>query len=66
MRPYSCKRKIRHSSFIQADKHAKGIGDKWLLPYKCKYCGGFHVGHANDKLKSKIKKRKARKHGHKV
>ena len=26
----------------------------WLVPYRCKFCGGFHYGHASAKVRAAI------------
>lgn len=65
----SCTGKIRHGSQRQARDHARELqvtGEPWVMAYRCRYCGGWHVGHAPEKLRQKLKKRVARAHGHNV
>lgn len=48
IRRRSCKGKIRHSEIKPAQVHAKALG--WPnFPYKCQFCGGYHVGRASRK-----------------
>lgn len=44
----ACTGKIKHKTFKLALDHAKFLSrsEKWITPYKCKFCGYFHVGHA--------------------
>jgi hypothetical protein len=65
----SCNGKVRHGSFKQANTHAKQLrlsNERWVMPYKCKFCGGYHVGHAPKNVRQSIKAKNARAHGHKI
>lgn len=43
----SCIGKIRHKTSAGAEAHAKELRDKGerVWPYRCRFCGGWHVGH---------------------
>ena len=43
-----CIRKKRHPDAAGAKRHAHLLFKKdaqYMRPYKCKFCGGWHVGH---------------------
>lgn len=43
-----CGDKIRHSTLDQAQRVIKAMrarGAAYLEPYKCRWCGSFHIGH---------------------
>lgn len=52
----TCNTKVRHDSFKSASKHIsnplngkkKKLG-KRIIPYLCKFCSGWHVGHGYEK-----------------
>lgn len=48
LRRRSCGSKQRHPSIAQAYAHALSLRKKTgevVRPYRCDFCGGFHVGH---------------------
>lgn len=51
IRTRSCTSKKRHGTFEAADYAMRRLlrmkaGDGRLEVYRCRFCGGFHVGHA--------------------
>lgn len=50
VRQRKCGHKHRHETQAKAIAHAvrlmrSGKTDRWLTPYRCKFCGYYHVGH---------------------
>lgn len=54
LRRKACDGKQRHESHdraaahIKSLRHAFGHDGTWLRVYKCKFCKGYHVGHARE------------------
>ncbi len=54
---YSCTRKVRYSKKKSAVNVVKAMKKKGVIfteepnIYKCKYCGGWHLGHKRKKRK---------------
>lgn len=49
VRKRKCGHKQRHATQAQAIAHAQhvmnsGKSDKWLTPYRCRFCGYYHIG----------------------
>jgi len=42
---WKCQRKLRHTDYLSAIKHARCLGDEELNIYPCPVCSGLHVGH---------------------
>lgn len=53
----SCEGKIRFQDAQAAQRaatshqHAFGL---WMVPYPCKFCGGYHIGHPPRKVRQAI------------
>lgn len=64
VRASSCTSKIRHSNREDSIVHIKKLvnsanfRDGYLHPYKCNYCGGWHVGHTMDLVKKIMKSKR--------
>lgn len=43
--PWSCARKIKHTSYSSALAHLLHLNKTGLVVYKCLVCSGYHVGH---------------------
>lgn len=46
---WSCKRKVRYGHKETAERAVTAMkikGSKYLEAYKCRYCGGWHIGGA--------------------
>lgn len=46
LRRKQCKGKVRHETrefALIALRHTRSYGN--LSPYKCRFCGGWHIGH---------------------
>lgn len=59
----SCERKVRFSRSSHARlriwrilRWGSGHAVERLVPYRCQYCGGFHIGHAASCNRKEIKK----------
>ncbi len=57
---WNCRRKIRHSDYLSAMKHASRFAKENLDIYPCIVCGGMHVGHdpSSDKVQERKKARR--------
>ena len=44
IRRRSCTYKVRHGNFKEAMSHVREAGGFPYHTYKCKFCGGYHVG----------------------
>lgn len=58
-----CGKKVRHASHEDALNHIgdlrrKGKAYNYMVPYKCPFCGGFHVGHPPKHVHKQIMARK--------
>jgi len=54
----SCGNKVAHTSENSAINHAVGLqvaGKGQVDVYKCQYCGKWHVGRSNGKVRQKKK-----------
>lgn len=54
IRRKSCEGKQRHNSKTEAVAHIineRRNGNTGLCAYKCRFCGGWHVGHKPKKVK---------------
>lgn len=53
----SCDGKIRHATEGAAKRHIAGINRRkprgFLHAYRCKFCGGWHVGHVKGKSRDR-------------
>ena len=50
----SCEGKVRHETLVAAQRHANNPARKFRFhgtPYKCAFCGFWHVGHRIGKRK---------------
>jgi len=54
LRRRSCESKIRHADESFAFNHAKSLGRDYF-PYRCQFCGGWHVGRPNSRRLQSIK-----------
>jgi len=57
LRRKSCEGKIRFTDAASAQRAATSheyAFKHWMVPYPCKFCGGYHIGHPNKKIKQKI------------
>jgi hypothetical protein len=59
LRRRSCKSKVRHIDQTAAVAHARHLGFQHRA-YKCKFCGGWHVGRPNKKIKQSAEARRNR------
>jgi hypothetical protein len=54
LRRRGCEGKHRHPTLEEAQAHivslARSYGARGLRPYRCKFCGAYHVGHAPHSL----------------
>lgn len=60
-----CEGKVRHTSLGAAWKHAESLRTRNLKreylstrPYKCEFCGGFHIGHRMKRMRQAEVRRK--------
>ena len=55
VRRKSCSGKVRYDDIELAWKAVRASGARdnsgWILPYKCRFCGGYHIGHAPKRVK---------------
>jgi hypothetical protein len=58
LRAKSCEGKVRHSTMAGAWIAARKTDEK-VRPYKCRWCGSYHVGHPTAQAK-----RVRRQNGH--
>lgn len=54
LRRNACIGKQRHPDLPAAMRHIKSLWHKdghhpGVQPYHCRYCGGYHVGHRNER-----------------
>lgn len=59
LRRRSCESKIKHADQTAAVAHLRHLGAQYKT-YKCKFCGGWHVGRPNKKIKQSIAARRNR------
>ncbi len=52
LRRKSCDGKVGHETFGAAFVAAKRTHGSGLVPYRCRFCGKFHVGHRIGLLKN--------------
>ena len=64
-RACSGKKKYNEEDAKRASYHARRKTGDWILPYGCKFCKGWHIGHPPRKVRQAIiAKQKRRKiHG---
>lgn len=56
LRRKSCEGKVKLSESVArfiATKETK-LGN-WMLPYRCRFCGGWHIGHPNYECRSRCR-----------
>lgn len=51
-----CRGKIRHPKRSGALKHIKLLKEPGMVPYRCRTCKGWHIGHASrlDGIQSRL------------
>ncbi len=57
----SCKSKFKHLDRESAQKHAYRLG-KNHMPYRCKFCGGWHVGRPNKRKRISLSAKARNRH----
>ena len=45
LRRNACVGKIRHASREHATIHARKLAASGVVPYACRYCNAWHIGH---------------------
>ncbi len=61
VRRRSCTGKVRHrdrSAAMATAKRMMSSKTSWLVPYACRLCGGWHVGHATAAARRALNERK--------
>ncbi len=57
VRRKQCTGKVTHATMQAAEEAARASSRKFktrLSAYKCRFCGGYHVGHTPAKLRRKL------------
>lgn len=57
LRRKSCdgKKKYPNSAIASNAAFARGrISKSWIIPYRCKFCGGYHIGHPPKHVRQSI------------
>ena len=59
-----CDGKVRYASqkeaFTAAKQSNKRDGSNWIVPYRCTFCGYWHIGHAPKAVRRSMKSRGVR------
>ena len=61
LRRRSCAGKVRHAdraAAMAAAKRMMSASTWWLVPYPCRLCAGWHVGHATARHRRAVNTRK--------
>ena len=61
LRRQSCEGKDRYPNMDVASRYAKIACKRahgWIVPYHCRFCGGYHIGHATPAAKRSIRARR--------
>lgn len=54
LRRKACTGKVRHASQDDANLAKYKSGFKGVIPYRCKHCNGFHLGHPPKEIRQAI------------
>ena len=56
IRRQSCEGKLRYQFLDAAQGAARNANSRtsWIMPYKCNFCGGYHIGHAPNGVRQSV------------
>ena len=56
VRRQSCEGKLRYPTQDEARMASNRANSRtsWIMPYKCNFCGGYHIGHAPNGVRQSV------------